>query len=848
MVNKKRKQKFNLHRLQALIADWKSRQPRGSQSNIDLNIAIRDYMQDDGDGELAWLKSARKTGEATLEKIRLLEGFFAVEQGELLTEIELMPAVNTTSPGNIVQKELTLPPFKPDLFLGRDAALKQIFQRLNNGVRILHLVNGEGGIGKTTLASQYYYQYREVYHHCAWLLAQQDIQSALLSLEPALGLIAYSTETVAQRFEKLILTMRSLGGPCLLVIDNANEIDDLRLHYAIFNKLDNFHILVTTRITKLEQATSLTLGALSDADCKALFRQYYPSHHVSDSSHNAGEDSLLARLSDAVGSNTLVLELMAKNLAHINEFRTHYQLADLVLDLENKGVLNISKSVPVSTTYGQVDGITMATPEAVIGAMYDLSALNQSEVSLLTIFALLPAEGIHFDLLDLLFADDELVLDENLRSLSHRGWISYDERQTFKCSPVVQEITKQKNKRFTLDCQPVIEALANQLAYQPGTRSLVGISYELAGKLVRYANHVLRSITDVDINIAVLLERMGSFYSVSGHLEASTSCFEKARLIIQALVDNAGEQPESLRVLGIAYDNLAETHGLLGDYTLALEFAQKGNEIFKRFDLLDSRRFIDHLAVSHERLGIAYEQINDMQQARFHYRRHFDLFSKLIKQQPKNPRFRKCMAIAHRTRGTLFQKADNSRLALKHYQQAKKLFRALYQQYPANPSYTEGLAVTYGLIGRVFAEDQKYKKSLSWPNRRLQLFQQLLNASLGNADIQQGLAISHSNMGNAYLGLKHYDQALLHFNQRLALGKQLYEAHPHHKGFKFGLAVAYKLRYLVLIAKGDFKTAVHELLLSRALLSALVVDCPNEAEFRLQLNWVNNMARLHERN
>ena len=52
-----------------------------------------------------------------------------------------------------IPKLLTSPPFIPDIFQGRDGELQAVHQKLLAGDSLLLLVNGEGGIGKTTLAA-----------------------------------------------------------------------------------------------------------------------------------------------------------------------------------------------------------------------------------------------------------------------------------------------------------------------------------------------------------------------------------------------------------------------------------------------------------------------------------------------------------------------------------------------------------------------------------------------------------------------------------------------------------------------------------------------------------------------
>ncbi|MBL7793111.1 MAG: hypothetical protein JNK77_12350 [Saprospiraceae bacterium] len=62
--------------------------------------------------------------------------------------------------GRKIPHALTPPPFRTEVFVGREADLQNIHDRLfSPDGNLLLLVNGEGGIGKTTLAARYFFDY-----------------------------------------------------------------------------------------------------------------------------------------------------------------------------------------------------------------------------------------------------------------------------------------------------------------------------------------------------------------------------------------------------------------------------------------------------------------------------------------------------------------------------------------------------------------------------------------------------------------------------------------------------------------------------------------------------------------
>src|SRR5258706_16408815 len=97
--------------------------------------------------------------------------------------------INSTVYNYYLKKEIKRflgSPFFPEIFIGREDELNNIHQQLNAGENLLLLVNGEGGIGKTTLASQYYLKYQDYYQHLAWVFTEHSLAEAMLTLALAL--------------------------------------------------------------------------------------------------------------------------------------------------------------------------------------------------------------------------------------------------------------------------------------------------------------------------------------------------------------------------------------------------------------------------------------------------------------------------------------------------------------------------------------------------------------------------------------------------------------------------------------------------------------------------------------
>jgi hypothetical protein len=262
-----------------------------------------------------------------------------------------------------IKKILGNPPFFPEVFLGRDNDLTEVHDKLFQGENFLLLINGEGGIGKTTFASRYYHTYQDEYIHLGWVFAEKSLLDALLTLAVYLQVAFDDAMPGEARLKALLNEMAQLEKPCLLVIDNVNHLKDIESNYIALRTCSNFHLLLTTRITDFSQASSHAIETLNTEKALELFKTHY-------SAHNPQEDALLQEILKAVGYNTLIIELLAKNLNNLNnKLRKRYHLSDLLDDLQNKGLLELSQSQEVRTIY-QSEGLALRAekPEAIIAA------------------------------------------------------------------------------------------------------------------------------------------------------------------------------------------------------------------------------------------------------------------------------------------------------------------------------------------------------------------------------------------------------------------------------------------------------------------------------------------------
>ena len=203
-------------------------------------------------------------------------------------------------------KELTaqIPRLRQDQIIGRQGELNDLHNRLFNNKQVV-LVNGMGGIGKTTLAQVYVSKYYKEYKHIAWISQLlDDVRSDFINAVGLLNGLEINTEgkKPQQLFEELIMALKKIEDkPCLMIIDNATvKLSDF---YDFLPGQPNWHILVTSR-EQIPFFDLKELDFLNEKEAVALFRQYYTRNRISD--------EVLKDLVKRLEYHTLTIEILAK--------------------------------------------------------------------------------------------------------------------------------------------------------------------------------------------------------------------------------------------------------------------------------------------------------------------------------------------------------------------------------------------------------------------------------------------------------------------------------------------------------------------------------------------------------
>jgi TIR domain-containing protein/uncharacterized protein DUF4062/NB-ARC domain-containing protein len=203
-------------------------------------------------------------------------------------------------------------------FTGRENHLAQLRAALTaHTPAVVHALNGMAGVGKTTLAIEYAYQYADNYDIAWWIPAEDSAQIAnhLATLAHALDL-AGSADTTSAAIARLLGGLRKLER-WLVVFDNADNPQALRE----FLPGGPGHVLITSRNPDWDNlAVPVEISEFLRSESVALMRARLPQLSDNDAE----------QLAEALGDLPLAVDQAAALLAD-----TRWTVADYLEMLES---------------------------------------------------------------------------------------------------------------------------------------------------------------------------------------------------------------------------------------------------------------------------------------------------------------------------------------------------------------------------------------------------------------------------------------------------------------------------------------------------------------------------------
>ena len=265
--------------------------------------------------------------------------------------------------------------------IGRGKELKEIDHLLKNNDSLL-IINGIGGVGKSTIASYYLHSQKENYDYYGFF---EGLESFIVELRPRLNL---KSEKLDELFLEALAKLSTLEGNKLLVLDDVKESEE---NQEVIDKIlglrdSGYKILITSR-QKINSLNEYTLHTLLPKDARELFLKYYPTQEWDK------VDTIVGYLDN----HALFVELVAKTVESEG-----YELDEIVESFEEG---RLSKIVFIDEKTGDD-----ALFNQILQKLFDMQqhSLKDEYILLLKQLATLPSIDIEYSFLEKILGKKQL--------------------------------------------------------------------------------------------------------------------------------------------------------------------------------------------------------------------------------------------------------------------------------------------------------------------------------------------------------------------------------------------------------------------------------------------------------
>ncbi|KMQ61154.1 hypothetical protein ACM40_15785 [Chryseobacterium sp. BLS98] len=674
-----------------------------------------------------------------------------------------------------------IPNIHEEEIVGRETDLLNLETLIDSSRRTV-LVNGLGGVGKSTLAKLFVRKNFRRFSHIIWLDVHADFsKKKLVGISPLLDAFANNItllnnlqlpiEDLAPEDQLMMILnkLQNISGLNLLVIDNTSaDIRELENKFPF----DNWKILLTSR-EEIEGYSLFNLEVLNDEDAIRLFYQYY----------RIERSNLVINLLNYIGNHTLTIELLAKTAQ-----KRRLSIHKLVELLEQNG-LQIPKTAKVFVDHDPQKNPT--TLFEYLLKIFSISDLTEEQIQYLRYFSILNSTPISYDDSKLLFGIPEVDNEffDNISELASKGWLK-ELDGNYQIHQIVQEVLRAKLEPNESNCILLLNTLSKVLTISWETNP-----FDIR-RFVEYAESVASHIENSDDS-----KEIAELYSILGLREEDLFNLEKSLLFnhkavsiyekdipsnaielsgrynnLQSVYKTLGRIDEAFNFqfkaieleeeyqhplhpdVGTSYNNLSLLYEIEGDLESALDYQERAI-LIAEYNLAENH---PHLAGAYNNYSLLLHKIGLIDKALLYQQKSFDIRKQVLAENHPE------LAQAHGNIAAMYESIDKLDEAEYHTLKSIEIRKEIY----SNNHYT--LGASYNNLASIYLKRKDFQKAHEFQMQAISIEVDALG------DSHYTLGNTYSTMAVIQLQLGNLIEAKQYVERAISISKKNFaEGHPN---------------------------------------------------------------------
>lgn len=483
------------------------------------------------------------------------------------------------------------PYYVPKNLIGREAELKNLSIEIEK-YQLMYLESGIPGIGKTTLAKAFINEekFYDRFDNIAWVTVSNSIlENFVDQLYRSSQLENYKTEQdLSTNFKLLFKQLNKIEGNNLLIIDNANNHDDL---YDFIQKIKhlNWRFLFIGQVAP-NYLHATQLYTISQKSSIELFYKHYKKEK---------NDRILSFLLKLIKNHTFIIELLAK-VANNNSKFNILKLYEII----RKAKMRPPFIVPIKEYKKNVTEENIIEEKELykfIVEIFELENFSEEEISILRYFTVLPPYEMSENKLIKFFGINDInkpIFNSTLNNLLKKGWL-HNNHDTYSIHVLIQPVLFKLLSPKSEHCKPLITFFIKNTENLDELNTIHKKSY------LPYAESIVYSLYDNSEILIKLAENLAEFYYKLENYQFCLDFYLVAAQMKEILFK------DNLEILAECYNKISILHGKLGNFENDLNFAFKTLKIREQiYDKEDLK-----LAEIYNNIAITYRNINNYKTA-----------------------------------------------------------------------------------------------------------------------------------------------------------------------------------------------------------------------------------------